>query len=114
MAFDEDRTEELAVVISTFVGEPEEGEEDHRTKYGSPTTYLSGDVKGAVLYPDYLREQVDTPKVVVCIRPASPRRKRGGGGVEIDLEHGYGRSAHKFHSSKCHQTEISAGRQRLV
>lgn len=113
-ALDKDRAEDLAVVIPTFIGEPEEGEEHHRTKYGSPTTDLSGDVEGAILDPDYLRKEIDTAKVGVCIRPASPRRKGIGSGVEIYLEHRYRCSAHQFHTSERHQTEISAGRQRFI
>lgn len=60
---DEDGAEELAVVVPTFTGESEEGEEDHCTKYRRPATDLSGDVKGGILNPDYLRDEVDTTEV---------------------------------------------------
>lgn len=113
-ALDKGGAEELAVVIPRFIGEPEEGEKYHRAKYGSPPADLSGDVKGAVLDPDYLREKVDATKVVVCIRPASPGRKWVGGDVKIYLEHRYRRGTQKFHRSECHQTEVSARCQRFA
>jgi len=87
-ALDEGRTEEPAVVIPTFIGEPEEAKEDHRTKYGSPSSDLSGDVKGTILDPEYLWEEVDTTEIIVCVRPASPGGKWEGSGVEVDLDHG--------------------------
>lgn len=90
------------IVIPTFAGEPEEGEEDHRAKYGSPTGNLSGDVKGPILDPNCLWEEIDATEVVVCVRPVSPRRKWVRGDVEIDLENRYGGGAHKFHPSERH------------
>ena len=110
-ALDEGGTEELAVVVSTFVGKSEEGKEDHRAKYRRPTAHLKDDMEGAILDPDNLWEEVDTTEIGVGIRPASPRRKWGGGGVEVDLDDRYRCSAHKFHPSKCHQTEVSASGQ---
>lgn len=113
-AFDKGRTEELVVVVPAFVGKAEEEEKDHRTKHRSPATDLCRNVESAILDPDYLWEENDTTKVGMCVRPASPGRKRVGSSVEIDLERRDWRSAHKFHAGECHQTEISAGRQRFV
>lgn len=113
-ASDEDGTEELAVVVPALVGESKEAEKDHRTKYGCPTLNLCGNMKGAVLDPEHLWNEVDTAEVVVRVRPAYPGRKREGSGVKINLECRYWRAAHKLHTGERHQTKIPTGSQRFV
>ena len=90
----------------------EEDKEDERANDARPLREGQTDHCDVVSSPKDGRDLPDTAEIVMSFFPTDPGRDRGGGRVDDDRENCQWSSAHNFHASQGHQTEISAGSER--